>query len=268
MLGHPDRDLRQLLDLMARWLTRGDQLGLGEHPATPAPRRPVLDELVDRPRRQQLTTVPLMTRLAAAPYPSGPAGAVAKVHLADPGSAAATNYASYAPADAPASRPAPQAARSADPSATAPRRPPHARRHRSPRPQSAPHQRIRRGWIMSPTTERLPEPAHLQDSSMSLVDLGEALLPIQDDAAARPKPPLCRDFKPSAGLEPATPPLPWPRFEGEFSGAIPHEYWAFGPLRVVTTVRIISSQIAVSDRPNWHDCQLKLAVHEADDLRG
>ena len=65
MLGHPDRDLRQLLDLMARRLADRDPLALGEHVAAAAALGPMLDDLVDRPRRQQLTTVPLMPRLAA-----------------------------------------------------------------------------------------------------------------------------------------------------------------------------------------------------------
>ena len=65
MLGHPHRDLRQLLDLMTRRLPHRDPLRLREHVAAATRRRPVIDELVDRPRRQQLTTVPLMTRLPA-----------------------------------------------------------------------------------------------------------------------------------------------------------------------------------------------------------
>src|SRR6202022_313602 len=65
MLGDPHRDLRQLLDLMTRRLPRSDPLSLGERVTTLTRRRPVLDELVNRPRRQQLTTMPLMTRLPA-----------------------------------------------------------------------------------------------------------------------------------------------------------------------------------------------------------
>jgi hypothetical protein len=94
--------------------------------------------------------------------PSGPAGGVVRAHPGNRSSAAARSYTSFAAADALASRPAPQAAGSADPSATAPRRRPRVPRHRPPRPQSAPHQRIRRGWIMSPTTERLHKTRDLQ----------------------------------------------------------------------------------------------------------
>jgi hypothetical protein len=70
--------------------------------------------------------------------------------------------------------------------------------------------------------------AHLQDSLTTAVGLDRAPLPIRDDTAMRPKSLLCRDFKPSAGLEPAAPSLPWPRSGGEFLGGIPHEYWVFG----------------------------------------
>ena len=151
MLGDPHRDLRQLLDLMTRRLPNRNPLRLREHVAAATGRRPVIDELVDRPRRQQLTTMPLMTRLPAlAGDPSGPCRADAAARPVDPGSAAATSYASYAPADARAARPAPQAARSDDPSPRAPRQPPHDPRHRSPRPQPAPHRNIRRPRVMSP----------------------------------------------------------------------------------------------------------------------
>jgi hypothetical protein len=43
----------------------GDALQITEHVATVAPRRPVVDELVNCPRRQQLTTMPLVTGLPA-----------------------------------------------------------------------------------------------------------------------------------------------------------------------------------------------------------
>src|ERR1019366_4732069 len=65
MLGDQDRDLRQLLDLMTRRLPTRDPIRLGEHVTAPAPGRPVVDELVNCPRRQQVTTVPFMTRLPA-----------------------------------------------------------------------------------------------------------------------------------------------------------------------------------------------------------
>src|SRR5882724_1547768 len=63
MLGHADGDRWQLLDLMTRRVVDGDQLGLAEHmPAATAP-RPVIDELVNRPRRQQRPALALMTGL-------------------------------------------------------------------------------------------------------------------------------------------------------------------------------------------------------------
>jgi len=65
MLGHPDRQLGQLLDLVAGRLGDRDQLGLAEHVPATAASRPVLDDLVDRRHRQQLPSVALMTGLAA-----------------------------------------------------------------------------------------------------------------------------------------------------------------------------------------------------------
>ncbi len=53
MLGHRDGDHRQLLDLMTRRLTDAHALGLSEDVPAAATGRPVLDDLVDRPRRQQ-----------------------------------------------------------------------------------------------------------------------------------------------------------------------------------------------------------------------
>ena len=50
---------------MARWRSDRDQLTLGEHAAALAARRPMHDDLVDRRRRQQLTTLALMARLSA-----------------------------------------------------------------------------------------------------------------------------------------------------------------------------------------------------------
>ena len=114
--------------------------------------RPVLDDLIDRPRRQQLTTLALMTRLAALRRgPSGPCPPprrrarrilarrqrrVARVASRSSRSSCSTRASSCC-----------------DPTihrATAPRRRPHARRHRSPPPQPAPHPRIRQRRVMSP----------------------------------------------------------------------------------------------------------------------
>jgi hypothetical protein len=65
MFDHPDRELRQLLDLVTCRLTRGDPVRIGEHPATLAARRPVLDYLIDRGGRQQLAAVALVSWLGA-----------------------------------------------------------------------------------------------------------------------------------------------------------------------------------------------------------
>jgi hypothetical protein len=65
MLGHRDGDRRQLLDLMARRRIDGNQLGLAELVAAATARRPVIDDLVDRPRRQQRPALALMAGLGA-----------------------------------------------------------------------------------------------------------------------------------------------------------------------------------------------------------
>ena len=94
MLGDPDRDLRQLLDLMTRRLAHRHPLGLAEHVATPTAAGPVIDELINRPRRQQLAPMTLMPGLPAGLAPRGvlaaPRGAPRRILS----SAAATNYAS------------------------------------------------------------------------------------------------------------------------------------------------------------------------------
>jgi hypothetical protein len=61
MLGHRDRDQRQLLDLVAHRLTHRDPLVLDEHLTALAAIRPVLDDIVDRPRRVQPLTVERLT---------------------------------------------------------------------------------------------------------------------------------------------------------------------------------------------------------------
>ena len=65
MLGHGDRDRRQLLDLVAHRIADGDQLVLRELVAAVAAIRPMINDLVDRPRRQQRPPLALMPRLAA-----------------------------------------------------------------------------------------------------------------------------------------------------------------------------------------------------------
>jgi hypothetical protein len=69
MLGHRDRDRRQLLDLVAHRIADRDPLVLGEHVTAVAAIRPMIDDLVDRPRRQQRAALALMPRLAALPAP-------------------------------------------------------------------------------------------------------------------------------------------------------------------------------------------------------
>lgn len=65
MLDDPDRDNRELFDLVARRLTQRIPVAVAEDIAAVAARRPVLDELINRPRWQQWTPVTLMTRLPA-----------------------------------------------------------------------------------------------------------------------------------------------------------------------------------------------------------
>ena len=60
VLGHPDRHHRQLLDLTTRRLAHRDAIGLAEHVPAATAGRPVLDDLVDRPRRQQRPALALM----------------------------------------------------------------------------------------------------------------------------------------------------------------------------------------------------------------
>ena len=65
MLDHDRGDLRQLLNLMAHRLAHRHPLSLQKHMPAHAARRPVHDHLIDSHRRQQLPTMPLMTRLSA-----------------------------------------------------------------------------------------------------------------------------------------------------------------------------------------------------------
>jgi len=71
MLADDDMHRRQLLDLMARRVAVGHPLGLGEDVPAAAARRPVLDDLVERPRRQQRPALALMPRLGACLRPDG-----------------------------------------------------------------------------------------------------------------------------------------------------------------------------------------------------
>src|SRR5271154_6412894 len=67
VLGHPDRDRRQLRDLTPRRLDHVDALRLDELVlAQPAPLGPVLDELVNPPRGKQPPMLALMPLLPAA----------------------------------------------------------------------------------------------------------------------------------------------------------------------------------------------------------
>jgi hypothetical protein len=71
MLGHRDRHHRQLLDLMTRRLPDCHAIDLDEHVPAPTIQRPVLDDTVDRPRRQQRPALALVAGLRAllAPRP-------------------------------------------------------------------------------------------------------------------------------------------------------------------------------------------------------
>jgi hypothetical protein len=63
VLGHARRQHRQLLNLMARRRPDGDTIALAEHVPARAPLRPMLDHVVDPPRRQQRPPMTLMPRL-------------------------------------------------------------------------------------------------------------------------------------------------------------------------------------------------------------
>jgi hypothetical protein len=67
MLGHPDRDRRQLGDLTPRRLGRIDAICLGELVRTrPAPVGPMLDDLVDLLGREQ-SAVPAFVSVLPTP---------------------------------------------------------------------------------------------------------------------------------------------------------------------------------------------------------
>src|ERR1019366_553587 len=65
MLDDTDRDHRELFDLVSRRLAHRRLVAFAEHVAALAVRRPVIDELAPRPRRQQRTPVPLVSGLPA-----------------------------------------------------------------------------------------------------------------------------------------------------------------------------------------------------------
>jgi hypothetical protein len=66
VLAHPDVDRWQLFNLMARRLADRNPLVLAENMSATAARRPVLDDLIDSPRRRQRTAVTLVTVLSTA----------------------------------------------------------------------------------------------------------------------------------------------------------------------------------------------------------
>src|SRR5665648_971857 len=67
MLAEDDRGRRQLRDLMARGFRNRLALRRAEHMAAAAARGPVVDELVERRDRRQMTTASRMARLGAGP---------------------------------------------------------------------------------------------------------------------------------------------------------------------------------------------------------
>jgi hypothetical protein len=71
VLDHADRDRRQLFPLMARRLAHCTALITREHMAAAATRRPAIDDLVHRPRRQQRTAAALVAALSAPLAPRG-----------------------------------------------------------------------------------------------------------------------------------------------------------------------------------------------------
>src|SRR5450830_286529 len=168
MLAEEHGGRRQLRDLMARGLPERLALRRAEHVAAAATTRPVLDELVERLDRRQMTTASRMAGLGTplcAP-PEQLAGAQARP--ADPGWAAPRSCASCGSGAAPARRCAPpawrgarsarrplaSAERSAPRARGAQRRPFHVPAHRSPQPRRAPCPRASRrrgeGLLMFP----------------------------------------------------------------------------------------------------------------------
>jgi hypothetical protein len=147
MLDHRDRHHRQLFDLVARRLPVGHTLTRDQDMSAAATGRPVLDDPIDCPRRQQRPALTLMAglRTLLAPRPIlralGPLSAPARRCWA-----AATSDAITASSDAQScairsscwATPSP-GARSARPSATAPQRPHRDPGHRSLPPQLASH---------------------------------------------------------------------------------------------------------------------------------
>src|SRR5450759_1523235 len=71
MLAEDDRGRRQLRDLMARGFRNRLALRRAEHMAAATATGPVVDELVERLYRCQMTTASRMARLGAAPAPRG-----------------------------------------------------------------------------------------------------------------------------------------------------------------------------------------------------
>src|SRR5450756_1178882 len=71
MLAEDDRGRRQLRDLMARGRPERRALSAAEHVAAAAATGPVVDELVERRDRRQMTTASRMARLGAGPSARG-----------------------------------------------------------------------------------------------------------------------------------------------------------------------------------------------------
>lgn len=78
---------------MTRRLSGADAIAVSEHMPAAATHRPVLDNLIDRPRRQQQTALALMTRLRAL---LSPRGVLAAPRRRARRSAAAKSYATNA----------------------------------------------------------------------------------------------------------------------------------------------------------------------------
>ncbi len=157
MLRDRDRDHGQLLDLVAHRLAHSDPLVRGEDVTAATALGPMLDDLVDRPRRQQRPTLALMTRLGALPTPrrilATPGRAGGRIGARRKRGVARTTIQPPLELRDPLILPrdprgqAPGSARSIrNSTSTTASRP----RHRSPPPQPAPHHRIRRSRVMSP----------------------------------------------------------------------------------------------------------------------
>ena len=149
--------------MMARRLADRTLLARAGDVAAAATLRPVLDDLIGRPRRQQQTPVALVAILSAAFAPRRIL-ATRRGKRADRSSAERRNSARSGSARAQAQRsvrpgapPAPPSSESAHPPERGRPPQPHGPGHRSPPPRRAPHPKSDTARLCPPPTERSPK---------------------------------------------------------------------------------------------------------------